>query len=47
MCVLWDISTGQQITALKDHEGEVDTIAVLADNNTFLSGDDSITIVLF
>lgn len=38
MCVLWDISTGQQITALKDHEGEVDTIAVLPDNNTFLSG---------
>ena len=38
MCILWDIATGQQITALKDHLGEVDCLSILPDKNTFLSG---------
>ena len=39
MCILWDIATGQQITTLKDHLGEVDCLSILPDNNTFLSGN--------
>jgi len=47
MCILWDIGTGQQITTLKDHLGEVDCLAVLKDQNTFLSGSTDTTIKLW
>ncbi|KAL5264702.1 hypothetical protein ACHWQZ_G005695 [Mnemiopsis leidyi] len=47
MCILWDIATGHQITALKDHQGEVDCLSVLPDNNTFLSGSTDMTVKLW
>jgi len=47
MCILWDIATGQQITALKDHMGEVDCLSILPDKNTFLSGSTDATVKLW
>lgn len=47
MCILWDINTGQQITTLKDHYGEVDCLSLLPDNNTFISGSTDATVKLW
>lgn len=37
-CALWDIETGQQTTAYTGHTGDVMSLSVSDDNNTFISG---------
>lgn len=37
-CALWDIETGQQTTAYFGHTGDVMSLSVSDDNNTFISG---------
>ncbi|XP_039251460.1 guanine nucleotide-binding protein subunit beta-1-like [Styela clava] len=37
-CALWDIETGQQTTAYIGHTGDVMSLSVSEDNNTFISG---------
>ncbi|MBK1988265.1 serine/threonine protein kinase [Sphaerospermopsis aphanizomenoides BCCUSP55] len=41
---LWNISTGQQITALKGHIQKVNVVAISADGQTLVSGSDDYTI---
>lgn len=45
--ILWDIQTGQQITSLKAHVGEVDCLAVHDDYNALLSGSTDMTVKLW
>lgn len=37
-CALWDLETGQQRTNFTGHRGDVMSISVASDNNTFISG---------
>jgi len=37
-CILWDIETGQKVTEFTDHNGDVMSISIAPDQNTFVSG---------
>eukprot|EP00163_Fabomonas_tropica_P006710 TRINITY_DN1628_c1_g1_i8.p1 TRINITY_DN1628_c1_g1~~TRINITY_DN1628_c1_g1_i8.p1 ORF type:complete len:346 (+),score=65.75 TRINITY_DN1628_c1_g1_i8:360-1397(+) len=37
-CILWDIESGQVVTNFQDHNGDVMSVSISPDRNTFVSG---------